>query len=69
MTKTDSESNDELREEYNLRFLLVRELGPGRESFATTIRSQPDARTMVARKEAPQDIPGPNHSGDTELPS
>jgi hypothetical protein len=42
MTKVESDMNDELRPEYELRILRIRKLGPGRKSFAGTIRVEPD---------------------------
>ena len=33
---------DELRAEYDLRKLRVKKLGPGRKSFGSTIRLEPD---------------------------
>ena len=40
--ETETEMNDELRPEYDLSSLRVRKLGPGRKSFAGTIRLEPD---------------------------
>jgi hypothetical protein len=37
-TKTD----DELRPEYDLKSLRVRRLGPGRKSFGSVVRLEPD---------------------------
>ena len=42
MKKIESEANDELRPEYDLRSLQVRKLGPGRKSFGRTLRLEPD---------------------------
>ena len=42
MKKVETEMNDELRAEYDLRSLSVRKLGPGRKSFGGTIRLEPD---------------------------
>ncbi len=42
MKKVESELEDELRPEYNLRDLRVRKLGPGRKSFGDVIRLEPD---------------------------
>jgi hypothetical protein len=42
MRKAETEMNDELRPEYDLRSLRVRKLGPGRKSFGGTIRLEPD---------------------------
>ena len=40
--KIGSDMNNELRSEYDLRRLRVRTLGPGRKSFGSTIRLEPD---------------------------
>jgi hypothetical protein len=37
-----AEINDELREEYDLKRLRVRRLGPGRKSFGDVVRFEPD---------------------------
>ena len=42
MKKVESEIEDELRPEYDLRSLRVRKLGPGRKSFGDVIRLEPD---------------------------
>ena len=42
MKKIGSDMYDELRPEYDLRSLRVRKLGPGRKSFGSTIRLEPD---------------------------
>ena len=42
MKKVKSESEDELRPEYDLHTLRVRKLGPGRKSFGDVIRLEPD---------------------------
>jgi hypothetical protein len=42
MKKDESELEDELRPEYDLRQLRVRKLGPGRRSFVDVIRLEPD---------------------------
>ncbi|HKS11233.1 MAG TPA: hypothetical protein VJS13_16900 [Pyrinomonadaceae bacterium] len=42
MKKVDSESEGELRPEYDLRGLRLRKLGPGRKSFGDTIRLERD---------------------------
>lgn len=42
MKKIETETNDELRPEYDLRSLRVRKLGPGRKSFCGTVRLEPD---------------------------
>jgi len=52
MKKVESESNDELRPEYDLRSLRVRKLGPGRKSFGDTIRLDPDVATVFPDADA-----------------
>jgi hypothetical protein len=42
MKKVESESEDELRSEYDLRSLRVRRLGPGRKMFGDVVRLAPD---------------------------
>jgi hypothetical protein len=42
MKKVESELEDELRPEYDLRSLRVRKLGPGRKHFGDVIRLEPD---------------------------
>jgi hypothetical protein len=42
MKKVETEMEDELRPEYDLKSLRVRKLGPGRRSFGDTIRLEPD---------------------------
>ena len=42
MKKVESESEDELRPEYDLGALRVRKLGPGRKSFGDVVRLEPD---------------------------
>jgi len=42
MKKINSELEDELRPEYDLRSLRVRKLGPGRKSFGDTVRLERD---------------------------
>ena len=42
MKKVETEIEDELRPEYNLKSLRVRKLGPGRKSFGDTVRLEPD---------------------------
>jgi hypothetical protein len=37
-----AEIDDELREEYDLKSLRVRRLGPGRKSFGGVVRLEPD---------------------------
>ncbi len=42
MKKAETEIEDELRPEYDLRALRVRKLGSGRKSFGDVIRLEPD---------------------------
>ena len=42
MKKVESELEDELRPEYDLRSLRVRKLGPDRKTFGDVIRLEPD---------------------------
>jgi hypothetical protein len=42
MKKVESELEDELRPEYDLRSLRVRKLGPGRKRFGEVVRLEPD---------------------------
>jgi hypothetical protein len=53
MKKDNSELEDELRPEYDLKRLRVRRLGSGRKSFGTTIvRLEPDVAEMFPSAEA-----------------
>lgn len=42
MKKVESEMDDELRSEYDLRSLRVRKLGSGRKSFGDVVRLESD---------------------------
>jgi hypothetical protein len=42
MKKAETEMDDELRPEYDLRSLRVRKLGPERKSFGDVVRLEPD---------------------------
>ena len=42
MKKVETEMDDELRPEYDLKNLRVRKLGPGRKRFGDVIRLEPD---------------------------
>jgi hypothetical protein len=45
--KNDSEMQDEMRPEYDLKSLQARRLGSGRKSFGeTTVRLEPDVAAM-----------------------
>jgi hypothetical protein len=56
MKRTELDENDELQEEYDLKSMHVRKLGPERKSFAGTIRSEPDAK---------DGLPETDSAGDT----
>ena len=42
MKKVKTETEDELKPEYDLKSLRVRKLGPGRTSFGDIVRLEPD---------------------------
>ncbi len=42
MKKIESELEDDLRSEYDLRSLRVRKIGPGRRGFGDVVRLEPD---------------------------
>lgn len=47
MKKVETEMEDELRPEYDLKSLRVRRLGPGRKSFGgSVIRLEPDVEAL-----------------------
>ena len=51
--KNDSEMQDEMRQEYDLKSLQVRRLGSGRKSFGeTTVRLEPDVAAMFPNSDA-----------------
>ena len=52
MKKVDTEMNDELRPEYDLRSLRVRKLGRGRKSFAGVVRLEPDVAEVFPDADA-----------------
>ncbi len=52
MKKVETEMNDELRPEYDLRNLRVRKLGLGRKSFGGVIRLEPDVAEVFPDAEA-----------------
>jgi hypothetical protein len=52
MKKVETEINDELRPEYDLRSLRVRKLGPGRKSFGGVVRLEPDVAEVFPDAEA-----------------
>lgn len=52
MKKVETDMNDELRPEYDLRSLRVRKLGQGRKSFGEVIRLEPDVAEVFPDAEA-----------------
>ena len=51
--KNDSEMQDEMRPEYDLKSLQARRLGSGRKSFGeTTVRLEPDVAAMFPNSDA-----------------
>lgn len=53
MKKNNSEIEDTLRSEYDLKQLRVRRLGPGRKSFAgTVVRLEPDVAELFQSADA-----------------
>ena len=50
MKKT--EMSDELRPEYDLKSLRVRRLGPGRKSFGSVVRLEPDVAEVFPDAES-----------------
>jgi len=53
MKKVETEVDDELRSEYNLKSLRVRRLGPGRKSFGgAVVRLEPDVAEVFPDAEA-----------------
>jgi hypothetical protein len=42
MKKVKAEIEDEMRQEYDLKSLRVRKLGPGRKRFGDVVRLEPD---------------------------
>jgi hypothetical protein len=52
MKKVETDINDELRAEYDLRSLRVRKLGPGRKSFGGVVRLEPDVAEVFPDAEA-----------------
>jgi hypothetical protein len=76
MKKVETDINDELRPEYDLRSLRVRKLGPGRKSFGGVIRLEPDVAEVFRDAEAVNEAlrflirvtkenqPISNHEGD-----
>ncbi len=52
MKKIETEANDELRPEYDLQALRVRKLGPGRKSFGSIVRLEPDVAEVFPDADA-----------------
>ena len=52
MKKVETDINDELRPEYDLRSLRVRKLGLGRKSFGGVVRLEPDVAEVFPDAEA-----------------
>jgi ribosomal 50S subunit-associated protein YjgA (DUF615 family) len=52
MKKVESELEEELRPEYDLRSLRVRKLGPGRKAFGDVIRLEPDVADVFPDADA-----------------
>jgi len=52
MKKIETELNDDLRPEYDLRNLRVRKLGPGRRGFGETVRLEPDVAEIFPDAES-----------------
>lgn len=52
MKKVETDTNDELRSEYDLRSLRVRKLGPDRKSFGGVIRLEPDVAEVFPDADA-----------------
>ncbi len=52
MKKVETEMNDELRPEYELRSLRVRKMGHGRESFGEVVRLEPDVAKVFPDAES-----------------
>ena len=52
MKKVESELEEGLRPEYDLRSLRVRKLGPGRKAFGDVIRLEPDVADVFPDADA-----------------
>ena len=52
MKKVETETEDELRPEYDLRSLRVRKLGPGRTRFGAVVKLEPDVAAAFPDAEA-----------------
>ena len=52
MNKVETEMEDELRPEYDLRSLRVRKVGPGRKGFGPSVRLELDVAKVFPDSEA-----------------
>ncbi|WP_434148919.1 hypothetical protein ACR2R6_17175 [Methylocaldum gracile subsp. desertum] len=52
MSKVDTELNDELRSEYDLKSLRVRRFGPKRKAFGGVVRLEPDVAEAFPNADA-----------------
>ena len=52
MKKVESELEEDLRPEYDLRSLRVRKLGPGRKAFGDVVRLEPDVADVFPDADA-----------------
>lgn len=52
MKKSKPSRKDDLRPEYDLRTLTVRRLGPGRKSFGSVVRLEPDVAEVFPSADA-----------------
>jgi hypothetical protein len=52
MKKVESELEEDLRPEYDLRGVQVRKLGPGRKAFGEVIRLEPDVADVFPDADA-----------------
>jgi hypothetical protein len=57
MKKVNTEMEDELRSEYDLRTLRVRKVGPERKSFGdSTVRLEPDVAEVFPNSESVNEV-------------
>ena len=52
MNKIESELENDLRSEYDLRSLRVRKIGPGRRGFGDVVRLEPDVANAFSDAES-----------------
>jgi hypothetical protein len=52
MKKSKPSRKDDLRPEYDLKHLTVRRLGPGRKSFGSVVRLEPDVAEVFPSADA-----------------